>query len=167
MTLRPALWLALALTVAAPTRLFASGADRVQFFQNIDVGPDEKVGDVVCLACSIRMAGSAGDTVAILGSIVVDGKVNGDVVAVAGGIRLNEDASVSGDTVAVGKGLQRHPNATVKGEIVSQSGPLVFLALIFGLFVVPLLPIVLIVALIVWLLRRNSYPRPAPVAYRR
>lgn len=167
MTLRPVLWLALALMVAAPTRSFASGSDRVQFFQNIEIGSDEKVGDVVCLVCSIQIAGSAGDTVAILGSIVVDGKVHGDVVAVGGGIRLNEDAIISGDTVAIGKGLQRHPNASVKGEIVSQSGPLVFLGLIFGLVVVPLLPIVLIVALIVWLLRRNSYPRPAPVAYRR
>ncbi len=148
---------------------FADGSDRVQFFQSINVGPDEKVGDLVCIGCSIHMAGTtSGDTVAILGSIIVDGTARGDVVAVGGGIVLNEDASVSGDTVAIGKGIQRHPNATVKGEVVSQSGPIVFFGLVLGLVVVPLLPIILIVALIVWLVRRNNPPRPAQqVAYRR
>jgi len=161
--------LVLLLVAAAPTLAFASGggSDRVQFFQNINVGPDEHVGDVVCLVCSIHNAGTSGDNVAILGNVQIDGTVNGDVVAVGGGINLTEDAHVSGDTVGIGRGIQRHPNAVVKGEIVSQSGPIIFLGLVFGLFVVPLLPIVLIVALIVWLVRRNSQPRQAQVAYRR
>ncbi|HEX8799057.1 MAG TPA: hypothetical protein VF772_10610, partial [Terriglobales bacterium] len=76
-------------------------------------------------------------------------------------------ASVAGDAVAIGRGLYRDPNATVKGEAVSQSGPLVYFGLFLGLFVIPLLPIILIIALIVWLFRRNRYPQPAPVGYRR
>lgn len=155
----------LALTVVSPGLLLANdGGDRVQFAQSITIGADERVGEVVCIFCSIHMAGTtSGDVVAVFGSAIVDGIVNGDVVAVGGGIKLGEDASVSGDTVAIGRGLYRHPNAVVKGEVVSQAGPIILL----GLVVVPLLPIILIVALIVWLLRRNRYPAPAPVAYRR
>jgi hypothetical protein len=59
--------------------------------------------------------------------------------------------------VTVGGGLSRHPNATIKGDVTTQSGPLIFLGLVF----VPLIPLVLIVALIVWLVKPNR-PR-APV----
>src|SRR5271157_198710 len=158
----------LALLMVAPAMAFASGSgDRVQFFQSINVSSDEEVGDVVCMFCSIHMAGTSGDTVAILGNIVVDGTVKGDVVAVGGGVKLGEDASVGGDAVAIGRGLYRHPNAVVKGQTVSQTGPLVAIGLFFGLVVVPLLPIILIVALIVWLVRRPRYAPPAQAAYRR
>jgi len=158
----------LVLILAVPGHVFAKGGgDRVQFFQSINVSSDETVGDVVCMFCSIHMAGTSGDTVAILGDIVVDGTAKGDVVSVGGGVKLSEDASVGGDVVAIGRGLYRHPNATVKGETVSQSGPLVAIGLFIGLVVVPLLPIALIVALIVWLVRRPRYTPPAQAAYRR
>ncbi len=160
----------LLLMVTAPTFLFArSGqSDRVQFFQSINIAPDEQVGDVVCLFCSIHMAGTtSGDTVAILGSIVVDGTVSGDVVAVGGGIKLGEDANVSGDTVGLGGGVSRHPNASVKGDVVSQANPAIFVGLFLGVVVVPLLPVILIIWLIVWLVRRDRSSAPAPVAYRR
>jgi hypothetical protein len=154
----------LVMIMTAPILAFAhDGGDRVQFFQSISVGPDEHIGDVVCIFCSVRMAGSCGDAVAIFGSIVVDGAVNGDAVSVGGGIKLGEDASVSGDTVAIGQGVYRHPNAVVKGEVVSQAGP----AILLGLVIIPLLPVILVVALVVWLLRRNRYVPAAPVAYRR
>lgn len=152
------------LTVVAPSALFANdGGDRVQFFQSIAIGPDDHVGQVVCMFCSIQMSGSADEVVSILGNVIIDGTVNGDVVTVGGGLKLGEDANVNGDAVAVGRGLYRHPNAVVKGEVVSQSGPIILL----GLIIVPLLPIILVVALIVWLLRRNRYSAPAQVAYRR
>jgi hypothetical protein len=153
------------LVAVVPSALSASdGGDRVQFFQSIDIGADDQVGDAVCIFCSIRMAGTtSGDVVAIFGNVIVDGTVNGDVVAVGGGVKLGEDANISGDAVALGRGLYRHPNASVKGEVVSQSGTIIFL----GLMLAPLLPIILVVALIVWLLRRNRYTPPAQVVYRR
>jgi hypothetical protein len=156
----------LTVAVVAPSQMFARG-DRVQFFQNISVGQDERVDSAVCMFCSIHVAGTTGDTVAILGDIVVDGTVTGDCVSVGGGIKLNDEASVAGDAVAIGRGLYKDPNATVKGEAVSQSGPVVYFGLFLGLVVVPLLPVILIIALIVWLFRRNRYPQPAQVAYRR
>lgn len=141
--------------------------DRVQFFKNIDVAQDQQVGDAVCLFCSIRLAGTAkGDVVAILGSIDVQGQANGDVVSVGGRIRLGEDASVKGDTVGIGGGVLRHPNAVANGEVVSQSGPLIVLGLFFGIVVVPLLPLILIIWLIVWLVRRNQRPQYAYPPYR-
>lgn len=153
-----------ALMVLAPTALFANdGGDRVQFFQTINVNADDHVGDVVCLFCSIRVSGSCGDAVAIFGNIVVDGTVSGDAVSVGGGIKLGEDASVGGDSVAIGQGVYRHPNAVVKGQVVSEAGPVIFL----GLIIIPLLPVIVVVALVVWLVRRNRYIPPAQVAYRR
>ena len=153
--------------VVLPTLAVAQGGERVHFFQNITVNSDETVGDVVCIGCSIHMSGTSGDTVAILGSIVIDGMVTGDAVAVGGGIKLGEDAQVKGDTVGLGGGVARHPNAVAKGEIVSEAGPFVFLGLFIAGVVVPLLPIILIIWLIVWLVRRDRPSQPAPVAYRR
>ena len=152
------------LMLLAPTALLANdGGDRVQMFQSITVDPDDHVGDVVCIFCSIRMAGTCGDAVAVFGNVVVDGTVAGDAVSVGGGIKLGEDASVAGDTVSIGQGVYRHPNSVVKGEVVSQAGPAVFL----GLIIIPLLPVFAVVALVVWLVRRNRYTPPAQVAYRR
>ena len=158
----------LMLIAMAPTLLTAQdgGGERVHFFQNINVTADETVGDVVCIGCSIRMSGTSGDTVAILGSIVIDGTVTGSAVAVGGGIKLGEDARVMGDTVGLGNGIARHPNAVVKGEVVSQAGPLIFIGLFLGGVVLPLLPIILIIWLIVWLVRRDRPAQAVPAAYR-
>ena len=167
---RVVLFCVLMLVVAAPTLMLAKSdqGDRVQFFQSMNIGPDEQVGDLVCLFCSIHLEGKAsGDMVAILGNIVVEGTASGDVVAVGGGIKLGEDAVVSGDTVGLGGGVSRHPNAKVSGDVVSQNGPLVFFGLFMGMFVVPLVPIILIIWLVVWLVRRDRRVGPAPVAYRR
>src|SRR5664279_729985 len=152
------------LIMVAPSMAFATdGGDRVQFFQGISVGPDEHIGNAVCIFCSIHVAGSCGDAVAIFGNIVVDGALNGDAVSVGGGIKLGEDGSIGGGAVAIGQGVYRHPNSVVKGQTVSQAGPIILV----GLIIVPLLPIILVVALVVWLLRRNRYVPPAQAAYRR
>ncbi len=148
---------ALLFVFGAPPALYADNdGNRVQFGRNIVVDESEKVGDVVCIGCSIHMMGTSGDVVAVGGNITIDGTVKGDAVVVGGGMHLNENATVSGDLVTIGGGLSRHPSAVVKGDITSQSGTLVFL----GLFLVPLIPVILIVALIVWLVQ-PSRPRTA------
>lgn len=158
--LQRARWLILALVfgIAVPPALHArTDGGRVQVGHSIDVEENEEVGDLVCIGCSIHMMGTCGDAVAVGGSITIDGTVKGDVVAVGGGMHIEENASIAGDVVAVGGGLWRHPNAAIKGEVNTHSGPLIFLGLVF----VPLIPLVLIVALIIWLVKPNR-PR-APV----
>ena len=153
-------WLLLAMLfviAATPVLQASSNGDRVQVGRSIVVEENEEVGDVVCIGCSIRMMGTCGDVVAIGGRVMIDGTVKGDVVTVGGGAHLGENADISGDVVTVGGGLWRHSNAAVKGDISTHSGPLIFL----GLFLVPLIPVVLIVALVVWLVKPNQ-PR-APV----
>ena len=146
------------LLIAAPA-LYASDGDQVHFGQSILVGEDENAGDLVCIACSIHMQGTSGDIVAIGGSVTVDGDGKGDVVAIGGAVHLNENASVAGDVVTIGGRLWRHPNAVVKGSVTAQSGALILL----GLVLIPLIPVILIVALIVWLVGRNRRPTPVRV----
>ena len=158
--LHRAQWLLLAallFVVATPRTLHARDGDQVHVGRSITVSEDENAGSLVCVGCSIRMEGTCEDVVAVGGSIMVDGTVKGDVVAVGGGVLLGDNASVSGDVVTVGGHLSRHPNAVVKGDVSEQSGALV----LAGIFLVPLLPLILIVALIVWLVSRNRRPAPA------
>jgi hypothetical protein len=149
--------LAMLFVLAATPALHASSSgDRVQIGRSIVVEENEEVGNLVCIGCSIRMMGTCGDVVAVGGSIMIDGTVKGDVVTVGGRAHLGENATISGDVVTVGGGLSRHSNAQVKGDITTQSGPLIFL----GLFFVPLIPVVLIVALLVWLIKPNQPKAP-------
>jgi hypothetical protein len=145
------------LLMVAPQRLYARGGDQVHIGQSITVGPDENVGSLVCVGCSIRMEGTSGDVVVLGGSVLLEGTAKGDVVAVGGGVVLGENASVSGDVVSIGGRLSRHPNAVVKGDVVEQSGAVILV----GVFLVPLLPVILIIALIVWLVKRKGRPMPA------
>ncbi len=149
---------ALLLLMVTPQTLHARDGDQVHIGQSITVGQNENVGDLVCIGCSIRMEGTCGDVVAIGGSIMVDGTVKGSVVAIGGGVLLGENASVSEDVVTLGGRLSRHAGAVVKGDISEQSGAFILVAI----FLVPLLPLVVIIALVVWLVRRNHRPMPAP-----
>ena len=160
--LHRAQWLLLAallFVIVTPRALHARDGDQVHFGKSITVGEDENAGDLVCVGCSIRVEGTCGDVVAIGGRVMVDGTVKGDVVAIGGSVFLGDNASVSGDVVTVGGHLSRHPNAVVKGDVSEEPGAL----LVLGIFLVPLLPLVLIVALIVWLVSRNRRPMPARV----
>lgn len=146
----------LVLVLLAGSALFAKDGDIVQIGKSISVAQNDEVGDVLCIGCSVHMEGTCGDLVVIGGSAAIDGDVKGDAVAILGSVRLDEDASVSGDVATVGGRVWRHPNATVKGDISSKSG----VPLLIGLVVAPLLPLILIVALIVWLVNRSRRPRP-------
>ena len=135
-----------------------SGNDRVQFGSSIYVPENEEVGDLVCIGCSIRVAGTCGDIVAIGGRVDLEGHAKGDVVAIGGGARLGENAQVGGDVVTIGGGLARGSGSEVGGEIVSQGGKFVFPLLI----IVPLIPVVLIVVLVWWLITRSNRPPAQP-----
>lgn len=148
------IWALMLLLFATPA-LRADNGDRIHFGQSITVGEDENAGDLVCIGCSIRMQGTCGDVVAIGGSIALDGKAKGDAVTIGGGIRMGENSSVDGDVVTMGGRLWRATNATVRGDVSQLGAPILALAML-----TPLIPVVLIVALIVWLIRRDRPPAP-------
>jgi cytoskeletal protein CcmA (bactofilin family) len=155
------------ISIAAVVMLFSLAAvaqqssDRVQFGRSIVVQPDEKAGDVVCVACSIRVRGrTAGDVVAVAGSVVLESgaQIAGDTVAVAGSVRLQSDAQVSGDVVAVAGEVHRDPQAVIHGDVTSMGG----VGWIFLIFLFPLLLLGGIVALIIWIVQRSRRQAALP-----
>lgn len=147
-----------------PLSAWAKGGDkdRVQFFRSIHISEGEDAGDLVCLGCSVYVQGSCGDIAIVGGSILVDGTVKGDVAVVGGSARLTENARVNGDVAVVGGQVSRDPSAIIKGDVAVKGGAFILPLLI----VIPLIPIVLIVALIWYLLSRprqqvpvQPYPR--------
>jgi hypothetical protein len=55
--------------------------------------------------------------VSVGGSVRVDGTVEGDVVAVGGGVRLGPEAVVDGEVTSVGGTIDRDPGAVVHGKV--------------------------------------------------
>src|ERR1039458_10684370 len=76
---------ALLLLIVTPQTLHARDGDQVHIGQSITVGQNENVGDLVCIGCSIEVAGTCGGVGAIGGSIMVDGTGEGGVGAIGGG----------------------------------------------------------------------------------
>lgn len=156
-----------AISIAAAIALFSSfaaaqeSADRVQVGRSIVVQPGEKVGDLVCVGCSIRVRGqTAGDVVAVAGSIAVESgaQIAGDTVAVAGSVWLESGARIGGDVVTVAGRVHRDPQAVIGGDITAMGGA----GWMLLLFVVPLLILGGIVALIIWLIQRSRRPAQVP-----
>lgn len=154
--------LLLALVVPA----FADGShDRTQFGHDVTVGSDEKVAEVTCFGCSVRIRGRVdGDVTTFGGSVVVerDASVGGDTTTFGGDVRLDGGANVKSLTVFGGR-IRRDSGATVGGDVTTfGGGAALWLFIVFGL---PLLLLGAFIALIVWLVRR--FTRPAvPVAAR-
>jgi cytoskeletal protein CcmA (bactofilin family) len=145
----PLLLFALSLITALPLRADRKDSkDRVQFGSSIEVRADETAGDIVCIGCSIHIAGQVtGDVVAVGGSVAVDGSVQGDVVVVGGGLRLGPGAVIEQDATIVGGRLDRDPGATIKGDVAQQHFPLsghlgmllivpLLIAVVFGVLLV-------------------------------
>lgn len=108
-----------------------SGNDAmVRAFSDIHIGKDEVVD---------------GDVVSLVGSVTVEGRVHGDVVAVGGSVRLKPGAVVEGSAVAIGGVLDQPEGASVGDQTVS----LGFLPVSLGL---PTLPILLLTIVVGWLL---------------
>jgi hypothetical protein len=156
-----AISIAVAVTLLSTFATAEKSADRVQVGRPIVVQPGEKVGDLVCVACSIRVRGqTTGDVVAVAGSIKVEngGEIAGDTVAVAGSIRLESGAHIGGDVVTVAGRLHRDPEAVIGGDATSMGGA----GWMLLIFVVPLLILGGIVALIIWLIQRSRRSAQVP-----
>jgi hypothetical protein len=130
---------------------------------NIDIAPNQQVGDLTCLGCNIRVRGQvAGDVTTIAGSIVLEdqAQVSGDVTAIAGNMRLEEGVKVAGDATVVGGQLRRDPEAVVSGDVTSVGGRGWFLPILLAPFIV----LGALVALVIWLVQRSRHPTVPAVA---
>lgn len=135
-----------------------------QFGHNINIDGNERVGDLTCFACSIRVRGQvAGDVTTIGGSIVVaeQAQIAGDVTAIAGDARLDSGVKVAGDTTVIGGELHRDSQALVSGDVTSMGGR----GWLVPILLAPFLILGLLVALVVWLIqRRREAQMPAAAA---
>ena len=66
-------------------------------------------------------------------------------------------AKIGGDSTAIGGVVRRQSGAMTAGEVTSMQGTI----WLFLIFVAPFLFLAGIVALIIWLVRRNRRPSPA------
>src|ERR1700690_582278 len=100
-------------------------SDQVHVGRDIYVEPQDKAGDLVCVACSIHIRGqAAGDAVAIGGSVVLEpgAQVAGGVTTVVGDIRLQAGTQIGGDVVAIAGTVKRAPQSTISGDVTSLGG---------------------------------------------
>ena len=147
----------------APCPIWAaqSNPDRVQIGHDIRIGPNDRVGDVTCIACSVHVRGQAsGDVTAIAGSIFLESgaSIAGDVTVVGGNAHAESGTQVAGDLTAVGGTLVRDPQATVAGNVTTVGGG----GWVFLIFLIPFVVLGGIVALIIWLIQRSRRPAPVP-----
>lgn len=78
-------------------------ANRFRVLRSITVDASDAAGDLLCVACSVRVRGHvAGDVITIGGSVLAEGSVDGDVFALGGGVEVRSPGRLGGDVVALG-----------------------------------------------------------------
>jgi hypothetical protein len=153
--------LVLAVSFFSTPLVAAESSAQVHVGRDIYVQPQDKVGDLVCVGCSIHVRGQvAGDAVAVGGSVVLEqgAQVAGGVTTVVGDIRLQTGTQIAGDVVAVAGTVKRDPQSTISGDVTSLGGA----GWIFLILVAPLVLFGGFVALIIWLFQRRRPVAPAP-----
>ena len=151
------------IVLLAPTTLLAAegNADRLQFNRDIRIQPEEQVGDVTCINCSVYVLGRvSGDVTTVNGNIVAEqgAAIAGDITTVRGNVRVENGAQVAGDLTAVAGTARRDPQATVGGDVTSLGGG----GWVFLVFLLPFAILGGIIALIIWLIQRSRRPAPVP-----
>ena len=148
----------LAIGFALSSATFADNTrERTQFGHDINIAPDEEVGEVTCFGCNVRVRGHVSSDVTLFGgSLIVEdqGEVAGDAAVFGGGVRLDKNAKVNGDLSVFGGQIRRDPEASVGGDITNFRGS-IWVFVIFGL---PFVILAALVALIVWVIRRLTRP---------
>jgi len=135
----------------------ASKAEHTSIGHSISIGPNEEVGEVTCIGCSIFVRGHvAGDATAVGGSISIEdkGQIDGDVTSVAGNVRLEKEVKVAGDVTVVGGEIRRDPEAAIQGDVTAMGGR----GWIVPLMLAPFLILGLLVGFVIWLVQRMQRP---------
>jgi hypothetical protein len=162
----PLRWFALVAILCLSLSGVAIANDNPSYTQighDITIGPNQRVGDLTCVACSIHVHGQvAGDVTAVLGSITLADKaqVAGDVTAVGGNIRLDQAVKIAGDATVVGGNLHRDPEAAVSGDVTTMCGG----GWIVPIILAPFILLGLLAAFVVWLVQQVRGPSVPGVA---
>ena len=140
----------ISLTTSRPDSTGTGDSAGITIRGDFDAGPIVVRGDgnnIVRLFSDARVGPGErvdGDVVAVFGSVRIEGEVTGSAVAVFGSLDLRRGAVVRGDAVSVGGGLHEGEGSHVSGQTV-QVG---FMPLTLGL---PGLPVVLATIVLGWL----------------
>jgi hypothetical protein len=121
-------------------------------------------GEVTSFLGEVRAASGAkiGGDATVFGSSFVldqDAMLSGEATTFGGDIRVANGAKVGGDSTAIGGIVRRQAGSMMGGQVTSMQGTI----WLFLIFVAPFLFLAGIVALIIWLVRRNRRPSPAMV----
>ncbi len=149
--------------ILLPSEAFAAkgNADRFQINHDIRIQPEDEVGDVTCINCSVYVRGRvSGDVTTINGNVVAEqgAAIAGDVTAIRGDARIDNGTQVAGDLTAIGGNVRRSPQASVAGDVTSMGGG----GWVFLVFLLPFAFLGGIIALIIWLIQRSRRPVPVP-----
>jgi hypothetical protein len=109
--------------LAAGARPAHADQDAVQFFNNINVAPDEPVKDAVCFFCSVRVDGNVnGDIVAFFGNVHLNGMAHHDVVDFFGNVSAADNSAIGGDLVSFFGSVRLGENVSVRKDVVAMFG---------------------------------------------
>lgn len=97
--------------------------DAVQFFNNIQVTPDNPVHDAVCFFCSVHAEGEIkGDVVVFFGDVHLNGQAHHDVVNFFGSVRAEDNSAIGGDLVSFFGSVHLGENVRVGKDVVAMFG---------------------------------------------
>ena len=112
-----------AASLAALPSFARADDDAVQFFNNINISPDEPVGDAVCFFCNVHVEGkAAGDIVVFFGNVKLSGEAGGDIVNFFGNVTATDDSSIHGDVVTFFGSPHLGDSVKVGGDVVTIFG---------------------------------------------
>jgi len=153
------LFLFLAAMLVSPQAFAKGGSDYTQFGHDIRIAEDQRATEVTCFSCSVYVRGQvSGDITTFGGSVVLDqgAMVAGEITSFLGDVRADENTKIAGDVTVMGGRLRRQPSTMIAGEVTTfQSRALVYLILLS-----PFVVLAGIIALVIWLVRRNRRPTP-------
>ena len=154
-----AVFVLLAALLVSSQAFAKGGSDITQFGHDIRIAEDQRATEVTCFSCSVYVRGQvSGDITTFAGNVVLDqgAMVAGEVTSFWGDVRADENTKIAGDLTVMGGRLRRQPSAMIAGEVtIFQSRELVWLMVLS-----PFLVLAGIIALIIWLVRRNRRPTP-------
>jgi hypothetical protein len=96
--------------------------NRIKVLRDIAIESGETASDVQCFMCSVHVRGHVtGEIITLGGGIFIDGKVDGDAVAIGGRIETNRNSKIAGEAIAFGGYINRQPDSVIEGS--SESFP--------------------------------------------